>query len=100
MLRYLFFVDVAFAVLFSSMVIGVGVSALLLGWHLDVAPQYREMTYTLIKLTLVYLFLTLASGMGALGIFRKKNWHWAGQTLFAISAVIAYQYSVFVLTNQ
>ncbi len=100
MLRYLFFVDVSFAVLFSSMVIGVGVSALLLGWHLDFAPEYREMMNTLIKLTLVYLLVTLAGAGGAFGIFRKRSWHWGAQAIFALSIVIAWEYTVSVLTNQ
>ena len=100
MLRYLFFVDVSFAVLFASMVIGVGVSALLLGWHLDLAPEYREMMNTLIKLTLVYLLVTLAGAGGAFGIFRKRNWHWAVQAMFALSVVLAWQYTVTVLTNK
>jgi hypothetical protein len=42
MLRYLFILDIAIAVLGASMVIGVGVSALLLGFHLDRAPEYRD----------------------------------------------------------
>jgi len=93
-MRYLFVLDVAFAVLGASMVIGVGVSALLLGWHLDVAPEQRGSMNTLLVLTVAYTVVTLAAAAGAWGLRRKAGWHWLAQAAFATSLVAAYFISI------
>ena len=49
--RYLFIADIALAILGASMVIGVGVSALLLAVYLDEAPEYAGQVRTLLLLT-------------------------------------------------
>ncbi len=98
MLRYLLVLDIAFAVLGASMVIGVGVSALLLGWHLDVAPEQRTSMHALLLLTAAYAGVTLAAAAGAWGIRRKARWHWPAQAGFAILLVASYYISKQMLT--
>jgi hypothetical protein len=100
MLRYLFVLDVAFAVLGASMVIGVGVSALLLAWHLEVAPEQRDAMNALLVLTAAYTAVTLAAAAGGWGIRKKAVWHWAAQAVFAVALVGSYLVSVQMLASQ
>ena len=99
MLRYLFMLDVAFAVLGASMVIGVGVSALLLAWHLDIAPEQRDAMNALLLLTGAYTAVTLAAAAGGWGIRAKAGWHWAAQGVFATAVVVSYFVSVQMLAG-
>lgn len=99
-MRYLFVLDVAFAVLGASMVIGVGVSALLLGWYLDVAPEQRGSMNALLILTAAYSAVTLAAAAGGWGIRRKARWHWLAQAAFAASLVASYFVSIQTLVSQ
>jgi MFS family permease len=99
MLRYIFLLDVSLAILGAAMVIGVGVSALLLALYLDSSPEYRGMTMNLTWLTVVYLAVTLSSAAGGWGIHKKAAWHWIAQALFAVSLVASYRVSVQLLTN-
>lgn len=100
MLRYLFILDVAFAVLGGSMVIGVGVSALLLGWYLDTAPEYRGQVVTLLKLTLAYLSVTVAAGVAAWALRRRHQWHWLAQAALGLAGLGSYLISVTSLSAQ
>lgn len=100
MLRYLFVLDIAFAVLGASMVIGVGVSALLLAWHLDVAPEQRGSMHNLLLLTAAYSAVTLAAAAAAFGIHRKSGWHWLAQAAFVATLFISYFVSLQMLTSQ
>lgn len=100
MLRYLFIFDVSVAVLGGSMVIGVGVSALLLGWYLDSAPEYRDQVLTLVKLTLVYLAATLAAGCAAWGLRRRQSWHWLAQAALLLAGFGSYLVSITSLSAQ
>lgn len=90
MLRYLFILDIAIAVLGASMVIGVGVSALLLGFHLDRAPEYRDQALTLVKLTAVYTLATAAAGLAAWAMHRRHGWHWAAQASLLLASLVSY----------
>jgi MFS family permease len=99
MLRYLFVVDVSLSVLGASMVIGVGVSALLLAIYLDQFPEYRGMMTSLINLTLAYLAVTLSAGAAGWGIHRRRAWHWLAQAAFAASLVFSWRYSISLLAN-
>ncbi|ROH89473.1 hypothetical protein ED208_10050 [Stagnimonas aquatica] len=100
MLRYLFILDVAIAVLGASMVIGVGVSALLLGWYLDTAPEYRDQVFTLVELTLVYLSATVAAGLAAWGLRRQRSWHWLAQAALLLAGFGSYLVSITSLSAQ
>lgn len=100
MLRYLFVLDIAFAVLGASMVIGVGVSALLLAWYLDVAPEQRASMNALLLLSLAYSAVTLASAAGGWGIHKKATWHWGAQLAFLAALIGSYQLSIHLLTAQ
>lgn len=100
MIRYIFVLDVAFAALGAAMVIGVGASAFLLGWHLDVAPEQRGSMNTLLLLTAAYSAVTLAAAAGAWGIHRKAGWHWLAQLGFVVALIVSYFVSVKTLTNQ
>ncbi|TAJ52071.1 MAG: hypothetical protein EPN60_15640 [Nevskiaceae bacterium] len=100
MLRYLFILDVALAVLGGSMVIGVGVSALLLGWYLDSAPEYRDQVLTLLKLTLAYLSVTVAAGLAAWGLRGKRRWHWLAQAAVLLTGLGSYLISLTSLSAQ
>ncbi|MDO9451492.1 MAG: hypothetical protein Q7J29_01385 [Stagnimonas sp.] len=97
MLRYLFVLDVAFAVLGASMVIGVGVSALLLAWYLDVAPEQRASMHALLVLTVAYTAVTLAAAAGGWGIRTKARWQWFAQAAFAALLIASYFISIQVL---
>ena len=99
MLRYLFVLDVAFAVLGASMVIGVGVSALLLAWHLNIAPEQRASMDALLLLTAAYSALTLAAAAGAWALHKKARWHWLAQVAFAATLFLSYLASVQILTS-
>ena len=99
MLRYLFVLDVAVAVLGASMVIGVGVSALLLAWHLDVAPEQRASMNALLVLTAAYSAMTLTAAAGAWGLHRKARWHWLAHAAFAITLVLSYFVSIRMLSS-
>lgn len=99
MLRYLFILDIALAVLGASMAIGVGVSALLLGLHLDRAPEYRGQALTLVELTLVYLLVTLAAGLAAWSQRRRPAWHWPAQAALLLSVLAAYFVSLQSLSS-
>ena len=99
MLRYLFALDIAIAVLGASMAIGIGVSALLLGWHLDSSPQYHEQVLVLVNLTLVYTAATVAAAVGALGLRRAARWHWPVHAAMVAASIAAYTYSIQTLTN-
>lgn len=94
MLRYLFVLDVAFALLGASMVIGVGVSALLLAWYLDIAPDQRASMNALLVLTVAYSAVTLAAAAGGWGIRTKARWHWIAHAAFAASLVASYFVSI------
>jgi hypothetical protein len=82
MLRYFFMLDVAFAVLGASMAVGVGISALLLAVHLDIAPEQRDSMLNLLGLTVAYVAVTLTAVAGAWGIHRRARWHWLAQLTF------------------
>lgn len=100
MRRYLFVLDAAFAILGASMVIGVGVSALLLAFHLDTAPEQRDSMNTLLILTVAYTAVTLAAGAAAWAIHKKAPWHWPMQAAFAVSVIASYFVSIQMLANQ
>lgn len=100
MFRYLFVLDVAAALLGAAMVIGVGISALLLGWYLDVAPEQRASYYNLLILTAVFTAITATSFAGALGLHRKVGWHWLAHALFAASVAISVPVFIRILGNQ
>ena len=100
MLRYLFVLDVAAAILYASMVIGVGISALLLAVHLDTAPQQRGSMINLLVLTAAYSAVMLAAALGAWGIHRRAGWHWAAQAAFVATAVASFSISVSMLAGQ
>jgi len=100
MLRYLFILDTAIAVLGASMVIGVGVSALLLGVHLDSSPEYRGQTLILLRLTAVYLLATLAATVAAWALHRRRRWHWAAQLALLLSSLASYAVSIQSLSGQ
>ena len=100
MFRYLFVLDVACAILGASMVIGVGVSALLLAFHLDTAPEQRGSMNTLLILTVAYTAVTLAAAAGAWAIHKKAAWNLIAQLAFAVSLVASYFVSIQMLANQ
>ena len=100
MLRYLFVLDVALAILGASMVIGVGVSALLLAFHLDTAPEQRGSMNTLLTLTVAYSAVTLTAAAGAWAIHKKAAWNVVAQAAFALSLVASYFISIQMLANQ
>ncbi|MES2684497.1 MAG: hypothetical protein V4650_13340 [Pseudomonadota bacterium] len=100
MFRYLFVLDVACAILGASMVIGVGVSALLLAFHLDTAPEQRGSMNTLLILTVAYTAVTLAAAAGAWAIHKKAAWNLIAQLVFAVSLVASYFVSIQMLANQ
>lgn len=100
MLRYLLVLDIAIAVLGAAMVIGVGVSALLLGVHLDSAPEYRGQALTLLRLTLVYLLATLAAILAAWALHRRHSWHWGAQATLLLSSLASYFVSLRSLSAQ
>lgn len=95
--RYLFVLDVAIAVLGASMVIGVGVSALLLAVHLDSAPEQRDSMISLLVLTAAYLAPTLTAAAGAVGLRRGRRWHWAAQLILLFTLFVAYFVSLSML---
>lgn len=98
-MRYLFFLEIAIAVLGASMVIGVGVSALLLAWHADASPEYPAQVRVLLGLTLSYLAATLATGVGAWAIHRKYRWQWLVHGLAVWACWFSYNQSIQSLTN-
>ena len=100
MLRYLFVLDIAFAVLGASMAIGVGVSALLLAFHMDIAPEQRNSMMGLLILTVAYTAITLAAGLGAWGLRRRQAWHWWAQAAFVAAVLISYFISIQMLSGQ
>jgi len=100
MLRYLFVLDVAFAVLGASMVIGVGVSALLLAFHMDIAPEQRGSMVALLILTAAYTAVTVAAGLGAWGLRRRQGWHWWAQGAFLAAVLVSYFISIQMLSGQ
>lgn len=100
MLRYLFILDTVIAVLGASMVIGVGVSALLLGVHLDAAPEYHGQTLTLLRLTGVYLLATLAAIAAAWALHRRRSWHWGAQLALLLTSLASYFVSIQSLSGQ
>lgn len=100
MLRYLFIFDTAIAVLGASMVIGVGVSALLLGVHLDSSPEYRGQTLTLLRLTGVYLSATVAATVAAWALRRRRRWHWLAQAALVLTSLASYAISLQSLSAQ
>ena len=100
MLRYLFILDMAFAVLAASLAIGVGVSALLLAFHLDIAPEQRDSMYSLLILTAAYSAVTVAAAAGGWGIRKQAAWHWLAQVAFAALLVLSYLISIQMLANQ
>ena len=99
MLRYLFVLDVAFAVLGASMMIGVGVSALLLAWHLDMAPEQRASMNALLVLTAAYGAMTLAAAAGAWALHRQARWHWLAHAAFAGTLICSYLVSIQMLSS-
>lgn len=99
MLRYLFGLEISLAVLGASMTIGVGVSALLLGWHLNSSPQYHEQVLVLMNLTLAYTAVTVAAAVGALALHRQARWHWPVHAVMVAACFFAYTYSIQALTN-
>ncbi|MES2885793.1 MAG: hypothetical protein V4709_13380 [Pseudomonadota bacterium] len=100
MLRYLFVLDVAFAVLGASMAIGVGVSALLLGLYLDTSPEQRPSFDNLLLLTLAFTVITLTSAASAFGLHRRAGWHWGAHALFALATVASVPLFIRILANQ
>lgn len=100
MLRYLFVLDIALAILGASMVIGVGVSALLLAVHLDTAPEHRGSMNTLLILTFAYSAVTLTAVAGAWAIHKKSAWNALAQIAFALSLIASYFISIRMLANQ
>lgn len=100
MFRYLFVLDVAFSLLGAAMVIGVGISALLLGWHLDVAPEQRPSYNNLLLLTVAFSVITSAAFASALGLHRKARWHWITHALFLFSCIASVPLFTRVLGNQ
>ena len=100
MRRYFFVFDVAFAILGASMMIGVGVSALLLGWYLDVAPEQRGSYNNLLLLTIAFTAITVASAASAFGLRRQAGWHWGAHALFAVSILASIPLFIRILGNQ
>lgn len=100
MRRYLFVLDIGFAILGASMVIGVGVSALLLAFHLDTAPEQRGSMNTLLTLTVAYSAVTLAAIASAWAIHKQAAWHWPAQGAFLVSVIASYFVSIAMLANQ
>lgn len=100
MLRYLFVLDVAFALLGGAMVIGVGVSALLLGWYLDTAPEQRASFDNLLLLTLAFSAITGTAFASALGLHRQRAWHGVAHLLFALSIFASVPLFIRILGNQ
>lgn len=99
-MRYLFVLNLAVAILAASMAIGVGVSALLLGWYLDVAPEQRDSMISLLVLTVAYSAAAFAAGLAAWGMRRKARWHWLAQAAFVLTTVLSYFLSIQVLKGQ
>ncbi len=99
MRRYLLVLDLAFAVLGASMAIGVGVSALLLAGHLDIAPEQQGSMNSLLMLTLAYTAVTVAAAASAFGLHRRQGWHWAAQAAFGLSVVASYFVSIQMLAK-
>lgn len=99
MSRYLFVFEIALAVLAASMMIGIGVSALLLGLHLDRAPQYRDDVHTLLMLTAAFLAITLAAGAGAWGLRLKAGWHWLAHPALIAAGFLTYYLTVQTLAT-
>lgn len=100
MRRYLFVLDVGFAILAASMAIGVGVSALLLAFHLDTAPEQRGSMNNLLILTAAYSAVTLAAASSAWAVHQKASWHWPMQAAFAVTVIASYFVSIQMLANQ
>lgn len=100
MFRYLLVLEIAVAVLGASMVIGVGVSALLLAWHLDTAPEQRASMQALLVLTAAYSAMTLTAAAGAWALHRQARWHWLAHAGFVITLVLAYLFSIRMLASQ
>ncbi len=98
MLRYVFVLDVAFALLGAALAIGVGVSALLLGFYLDVAPEHAGSARALVMLTIAYSAVTAAAAAGAWAIRRKAPWLWWAQGAFALALVVSFFVSRQMLT--
>lgn len=103
MARYLIFVNAALAILAAMMAVGVGVSALLLAWNLELAPRYRDDLFNLVKLTFVYSLVLATSLAAGIALMRRRHWplaaHAGLQFLFAVSLLLAWQFSIFLLSN-
>lgn len=96
--RYLFIADVALAILGASMVIGVGVSALLLALHLDEAPQYRDQVGTLLLLTAVYTATTVAATVAAWLVRRRHRAQAGMQLVLVVTCLVSYFISLQALS--
>ncbi len=99
MLRYLFVLDVAVAVLGASMTVGVGVSALLLGWHLDMAPEQRPSFDNLLWLTAAFTAITVTAAASALGLHRKRRWHWGAHAMSLLSLAASFPLFIRILAT-
>jgi hypothetical protein len=99
MLRYLFALDAAIAVLGASMVIGVGISALLLAVHLDTAPEQRGAMLNLLILTAAYTAVTAAAVAAAWAIRARQAWHWLAQAAVVATAVASFYISIAMLAS-
>lgn len=99
-MRYLFVLDAAFAILGASMAIGVGVSALLLGLHLDTAPEQRASFDNLLLLTLAFTAITLTAAASAMGLHRKARWHWGAHAAFVLATVVSVPLFLRILSSQ
>ena len=96
--RYLFIADVALAILGASMVIGVGVSALLLAVYLDEAPEYAGQVRTLLVLTAVYLLTTTCAALAAWLVRRRHRWQVLAQLAVVASCLLSYGVSLQALS--
>lgn len=96
--RYLFIADVALAILGASMVIGVGVSALLLAVYLDEAPEYAGQVRTLLLLTAVYALTTVCAGLAAWLVRRRHRALSLAQLAVLASLLVSYFVSLQALS--
>jgi peptidoglycan biosynthesis protein MviN/MurJ (putative lipid II flippase) len=100
LLRYLFVLDIGFAVLGAAMAIGMGVSALLLAWYLDVAPEQLDSMHALLLLTAAYTVTTVAAAAAAWAVHKKAMWHWPAHGIFLVTVLVSYFVSVRMLASQ
>ncbi len=90
-MRYLLIVDLTLTAFGAAMSLAVGFVALVFTLNRDSSPKMEAGLPGVLIITACFIALFVVAGLAGLLLRRGLRWHWAAQTLLAVTLPVLWQ---------